>query len=104
MLGEAEYAFTVFSWSIVIGPPANAENTSALITSAGLSQRQADCPNSAQITPRAVHDRPAPIPDVGQAFHAVIARARNRSGILVDAGDAGRPAWGRFDPGEGADR
>ncbi len=30
--------------------------------------------------------RAAPIPDVGQAFHAVIPRARNRGGILVDTG------------------
>jgi hypothetical protein len=33
VLGDIEYALTVLSWSIIIGPPANTENVVLLITS-----------------------------------------------------------------------
>ena len=37
MLGEAEYAFTVFSWSMVTGPPPYEEKVALHITSIQLT-------------------------------------------------------------------
>lgn len=102
MLGDAEYAFTVFSWSMVIGPPPKVEKAMALITSTMLI-RCVRMLAYAIHTSRSVHDRSMTFAYVSQTLHTIVPAARNDSWIFSDPRSTRRPTGWYTYPRKSAD-
>ena len=88
MLGEAEYAFTVFSWSIVIGPPVKGEKDRELTTSKDDKNTLVEWNERIQGryvgTSGTVYDCTMAISYICQTFHTIITATSNHGRILID--------------------
>jgi hypothetical protein len=75
ILGDAEYDLTIFSWSIVIGPPAKGENAILVITSCAYHIFIRSNPsqvNRVYCTSRSIHHIPIHLANIPQTLHPVI--------------------------------